>query len=266
MPNRADVELLNNAITNMGEQFARGRQERADRAYRQTLLDRELERQKAATQHYAAEEQHFKNMEEGQKQSNIDKEDKDMFEELTKLNATGALANRDAANKWLSTHPKWGKTGIQLQQPTQAPPAQAGQNSTAQALQKALEFDRLAEQEPDPAKKQRLTDSAATLRRSVEPTDTVTEEYEPIEGKEASPGSEGIAFGIGAKPPTAAVPGQPRMKVTRKVPLGWKPGQAGQPPTAAPPQAPTDPSKRQAGQSYTTPKGVFKWTGTGWAQ
>jgi hypothetical protein len=51
-----------------------------------------------------------------------------------------------------------------------------------------------------------------------------------------------------------------------KVPQGAPmPGQTQWQPSAAI-AAPADPKQRKAGQAYTTPKGTYTWTGTGWSQ
>ncbi len=243
--NRNDVELLNNSINNLGQSFANRRKEdsaethqRADEAYRQRLLDQEIERQKSAQAHYGAEEQHFKNMEQGQQAAAMDKDDQETFKTLTQLNASGALGNRDQVNAWLKNHPKWGKVGMALQAPTQKPQPQLGQSSVAQALQVADSYAARADSEPDPAKKQSLLDSEKILRESakqaaeprpkVDPGsyDTETSVYPAVPDKAAT-GPVWHPFSAN-EPAQPAVPGTPERRVVRKIPHGAQ--LLGQPP------------------------------------
>lgn len=237
--NRLDVELLNNAITGMGQSFAQNRRETTDASYRQKVLDRQIEQEKAAQQHYTAEEQHYKNEEQGQAAAAADKDDQQTFQKLTELNASGALANRDQVNAWLKSHPKWGKVGLALQEPTQKPPPQVGQSSAAQALKIADDYDSKADAEEDPDKQQQLRDNAKILRDSAKQMampkqnpadyDTVTEETPATPGQpaaEAVPGTGMRGFlgaGHPAVPAQPAVPGTPKTVIRRHVPRGTVP-------------------------------------------
>lgn len=64
MPNRADVEMLQNAIGNVGNTFQRNRQFKAEQEQAMQRLALEQQMRSDSQQHYAAEEQHFQNEED----------------------------------------------------------------------------------------------------------------------------------------------------------------------------------------------------------
>jgi hypothetical protein len=232
MPNRLEAEMLINAINGVGQSFAQNHRESSEQDYRKKALDLEIERQKSAEAHYGAENQHYKNMEQGQAAAAMDKDDQQTFKTLTELNATGALANRDAVNLWLKSHPKWGKVGLALQEPTQKPPPQVGQSSAAQALKIADDYDTKADAEQDPGKQEQLRQNAKILRDSARQMampkqnpadyDTVTEENPGTPGIPATPATPGGLFSKGT-PAQPAVPGTPKTVIRRHVPRGTTP-------------------------------------------
>lgn len=64
MPNRADVEMLQNAIGNVGNTFERNRQFKAEQEQAMQRLALEQQMRSDSQQHYAAENQHFQNEED----------------------------------------------------------------------------------------------------------------------------------------------------------------------------------------------------------
>lgn len=229
--NREDVALVNSSITGLGNSFLAKQKEDAEEDYRQQLLDREIERQKTAQSHYDAMNQNERGANKIRAAAAADKDDQETFKQLTTLNASGALTkqSRDNVNAYLSSHPKWGKVGLALQEPTQKPPPQVGQSSVAQALKIAEENESAAESEDDPNKKAQLLGDAQILRdaarqqgmpkNSPNDFDTVTEETPGSPGKAAIPPTEGGIFSKGT-PGSPAIPAVPKQIIRRHVPRG----------------------------------------------
>ncbi len=232
--NYADVELLNRSMENAGNAFATRRaqqgQERRDIAndlIRRKMLEVDQARSNATGEHEQRMETQFNT-----RAAQQDKQE--MLKTVLGLNAGGQLDEEGIkqVNDWITKDPDLSKTGIHIKAPPQKAPPQAGQNSVAQALERAQAF-----------RESGNTEYADMLenwaRKQSTEYDTVSEEFPAEPGTPGTP-AESHFFGADtpAIPPT---PGTPKRTITRKVPVGA-------------PAAPTN----QAAKPVTDNKGV-KW-------
>jgi hypothetical protein len=162
-------------------------------------------------------------------------QDSSELQAALKANAAGELddAARTKVNQWLSAHPKFGPTGIQLT----APPVKANKGTfetanTREAQYKTDLQDQLAaaQQSGDQGTVDKLTRTLANFEEARKArgaadqnTETVTKEIPASEGSPEIP-AQPYKFGLfGGTPATAAVPAvpaTPKTTITRKQPIG----------------------------------------------
>jgi hypothetical protein len=221
--NHADLELMMRGVAAPGDAAMQVRQEqdrRQSQAIEQELRQKMLEQEIRRTD---AEEGRQKLM--GQKAG--EDADQNVLKDMISVNPYLTDDSRAQANKYLSSHPKWGAVGIQLAPPVKKPVPQAGQSSAVAEFMKAREFrDTAAKLGADTDEGKWYLHAADALEKrgeTTKPDPTSFEEektvYPEVSGSPEIPATSGF-LGIGAKPAVPAVPSQPKREVTRKIPVG----------------------------------------------
>ena len=147
--NYKDVALLNGSLDSLGDSLLKNKM--MDQQSKERLAQTGLQSQRLQVDQgrWNAEQEHWQNMEKKADQANTLatsrgdlQEDQAMLKTVMGLNAGGQLTaeSRKSVNNWLSDHPRFAVTGMQLAAPKAISP-QAGQNSVAQALAKADQYD-----------------------------------------------------------------------------------------------------------------------------
>jgi hypothetical protein len=235
-----DVTNLNHSMESLGDTF---RQRRLDKQKEEDDMRREMIQKQMAD---AAQSRQERGLTIEQNRLELEKKDQDradlqdkqnILKTIMTLNATGQIGDLGPVNDWLSKDKHFSQMGIQLQAPTAKPVPNVGQSADAEALRQAEEYRAAGKNEYADLLEKVVKKRGEHDTNPGYQTTTVT----PVLDLQNQP------------------TGQNKTNITTRVPLG-SPGAT---PAAAPPPAP-DIKQRQAGQSYTTPKGVFTWNGTGW--
>lgn len=214
--NRADIEMVNQSMNNLGNSFLQNRELNEQHSrnisqelLRQKMLELEQRRSKSEEDRNANEQTRL-----GQQ------DDQNVLKDMITVNPFLTDEGRASANSYLKTHPKWGAVGIQLAPPEKKPLPQVGQSAGVAELTKAREFrDRAGTMSDDPDAQKWYLHAADILEKRAEQAkpDTAGQRHVSVDhpevpetpGVAADPGTPGGLFGIGSKPPRAAIPGKP---------------------------------------------------------
>lgn len=247
--NHQDLELMMRGIAAPGDAAMQVRQEQdrrqaqgIEQELRQKMLEQEIRRT-------GAEEGRNKLL--GQKAG--EDADQNVLKDMISVNPYLTDDSRAQANKYLSSHPKWGAVGIQLAPPVKKPVPQAGQSAGVAEMVKAREFrDKAAALGPE--------GDLDTQKWYIKAAETLEKR---AESAKADP-SQFLEQTTTQKPGLPGQPPETTVSTRQKIPVGTV-----QPAPAAGAQvapAPKDPTQRVKGQRYQTPRGTYLWTGDGWSQ